>query len=364
MKICNRVQAGIGLGLALLLLALPGAAPASPAYVVRLAVSSGQKQVRIAGKSLAVYDGDVRDLLLKSKGALRIRSARGGLIVDGTKNRPRSVLLTADGGIAVGDRRLIGEVEIIQAEKGLLIINRLSLQRYLEGLLGAEMSPSWPLAALQAQAVAARTFFLHRRLSREDSLYDLSATTLDQVYRGIERESKRTRQAVVSTRGEVLTRGKLPAEALFHACCGGRTRSAASVFGNQVDYLIPVNDPDCSKCPKHRWTVSIDLDAEGLELGPGIQKVHLEGDQVVLQTRKGRRSLNRRQVRKRLGAIRIPSSWFTLEQQGRKLIFRGKGSGHGVGMCQWGAHGMAEKGKSYKAILKRYYPGTRLRKLY
>jgi stage II sporulation protein D len=364
MKLCDRAHAGIGLGLGLLLLVLPGAAPASPAYVVRLAVSSGEKQVRIAGKSLAVYDEDVRDLLLKAKGTLRIRSARGGLIVDGTKNRPRSVLLTAEGGIAVGDQRLIGEVEIIQTDKGLLIINRLSLGRYLEGLLGAEMSPNWPLAALQAQAVAARTFFLHRRLSREDRLYDLSATTLDQVYRGIERESKRTRQAVRSTRGEVLTRGQLPAETLFHACCGGRTRSAASVFGATVPYLIPIDDPDCSKCPKHRWTVSIDLDGEGRKLGQGIEKVQLEGDQVVFRTRKGRRSLNRRQVRKRLGAIRIPSAWFTLEQRGRKLILRGKGSGHGVGLCQWGAHGMAEKGKSYEAILKRYYPDTRLRKLY
>ena len=278
---------------ALVLWPEPGRAGGSghAGYVVRLAVAGGRRSVVVQAGSLTVIDGDVRDVLVRKSGKeIVLRSSAGGIAVPGIRLRPRSVILSARGSMRLDGRDLIGEVEILNQPDGLTVINRLPLERYLIGLLGAEMGPDWPLEALRAQAVAARSFFLHRRLSRENQPFDLYTSTLDQVYLGIGRESTRTRRAVETTRGEVLTWGNLPAEALYHACCGGRTRSAEEVFGGRLPYLKAVSDPDCGACPRR--------------------------------------------------------------------------NGHGVGLCQWGARGMAERGQDYRAILSRYYSGCKLRKLY
>ena len=244
------LRSGPGLALcALCVLAAPAGAQDPPAYTVRLAVAQDRPRVGVRARGLEVRDGDVGDVLLRGVDALDLRPAGGGIRLAGSVARPRSVLLATAGAAApirVDGRALIGRVEVRLVGGGLLVINRLPLERYLRGLVGAEMSPRWPLEALAAQAVAARTYFMQRRLQRQGADYDLSASTLDQVYRGIGRESDNTRRAVRRTRGLVLTWGKQPAEALYHACCGGRTRAAGEVFGNAVPYLRSVADPDCS----------------------------------------------------------------------------------------------------------------------
>ncbi len=346
-------------------------APAGAAGVeVRLAVGKVRPAVEVQADGLRVLDGDVLDRLVSGVHRLRLRAGGAGVRVPGTKLRPRSVVLRAAGPIRVGERELIGQVEVINQAAGLQVINRLPLERYLRGVLAAEMGPSWPLEALKAQAVAARTFFLHRRLAREDAAYDLSSSTLDQVYKGIARESATTRKAVEATRGEVLVWGNQPAETLFHACCGGRTRAAAEVFGTRVPYLKAVDDPDCAACPKHRWRRTIAADrlarlVSGRGLRGGVKSVRTVGKEVVFEgSRGGRVALTRQRLRHLVGATEIPSAAFTAELKGGRLILSGRGSGHGVGMCQWGARGMAERGLDHRKILQRYYPGARLRKMY
>ncbi len=368
------LRSGPGLALcALCVLAAPAGAQDPPAYTVRLAVAQDRPRVGVRARGLEVRDGDVGDVLLRGVDALDLRPAGGGIRLANSAARPRSVLLATAGAAApirVDGRALIGGVEVRLVGGGLLVINRLPLERYLRGLVGAEMSPRWPLEALAAQAVAARTYFMQRRLQRQGADYDLSASTLDQVYRGIGRESDNTRRAVRRTRGLVLTWGKQPAEALYHACCGGRTRAAGEVFGNAVPYLRSVADPDCSACPKHRWTVRLELDWLARRLrrlgwrGP-LRGVAAAAGGLALLGPQGRRLvIDRRQLRRAAGMRRVPSSRFRATVEGDTLVLTGRGSGHGVGLCQWGARGMAEKGADFRAILKRYYPGCRLRKLY
>ncbi|MBW2700152.1 MAG: SpoIID/LytB domain-containing protein [Deltaproteobacteria bacterium] len=350
---------------------LPAVAGQGTAYRVRLLVGEGLPVVNVQAKGLRVFDGDVLDQLLPAQNAvLKVQAGKAGLRLPGVKHQPRSILLKSKGPVELLKRRLVGEVELRFEGKGILVINRMSLERYLAGLLGAEMSASWPLEALKAQAVAARSYFLHRRLRRENAKYDLATSTLDQVYRGIAREGASTRRAVAETQGQVLVYGHRPAEALFHACCGGRTRPSQEVFGTALPYLVAVEDPDCAACPKHRWRVKLSLAELGVRLARqgksgGVAKVVSSGKGLSIQGKAGWRiQFSRQQLRRLVGAVAIPSSAFQLEQHGDMLILRGRGSGHGVGLCQWGAKGMAERGQDFKAILKRYYPGCVIRRLY
>ncbi len=345
----------------------------SQEYSVRLAVASGQKQIQVQGRQLTILDGDLQDVLVEKSNRrwLLVHSGQG-IRLNKLALQPRSVILQAEGAITVAGRKLLGQVEISAKKKGLQITNRMALERYLAGLLGAEMSASWPLAALQAQAVAARTFALRRCLEREGKDYDLETSTLDQVYRGIGLETESTHRAVRSTAGEVITYHGLPAEALFHACCGGRTRSALEVFGNQVDYLQEVSDPDCHACPARSWEIEINRAALAKALGKAkgfrgkIASLRRRADNVIEIVGSDRKiiSLPVREFRRRLGAKKIKSTVFTVTRKGQAWLLRGQGYGHGVGMCQWGAKGMADRGESYRAILKKFYPGTEIRRLY
>lgn len=343
---------------------------ASSGYEVRLAVGQGLSRVRLKGEGLVILDADIGDVLKKSSKSLTICSSSRGLVLEGVRVRPRSLIVKATSAIVVNGRSLMGDVEIRKNTKGILVVNRLSLERYLMGLLGAEMGPKWPLEALKAQAVAARTFFMNRRLDREDAPYDVSASTLDQVYRGIALESERTQKAVKDTEGLVLTWGNMPAETLFHACCGGRTHSSEEVFGGQIPYLRSVNDPDCSNCPKHRWLLELRLLKVVRKLAKrgwrgDIDKIEQRDGFLVFLGKKGKElKLRTMDFRNLMGAVLVPSPWFSVSIKGDKLVLHGRGSGHGVGMCQWGARGMAERGESFRAILMRYYPACKLRKLF
>lgn len=361
-------------GVVCLAAAIP--ARAGSGYTMRLEVGTARDRVRLDADRYTLLDGDVRDVLVEeARGEMIVRTGPGGLRVPGTRVRPRSVIVRAAGPLRVEGRSLAGELELLRDEHGtILAVNHLDLERYLQGILVAEMSPSWPLEALRAQAVAARTYAVHRRLQRESHAYDLSSTTLDQVYAGIERETERTRRAVESTRGQVLTWGGIPAEALFHACCAGRTLAAGEVFGNRVPYLVGVDDPDCAGCPHQRWEATVGLGELEAALGSGwkgrLRTVRAGTDArgnntvVVLSAGGEQRVLSRPQLRRLLGTTRLWSSRFDWEQRGDRLVFTGRGAGHGVGMCQWGARGMALRGEDYRSILARYYPGCSIRKMY
>lgn len=258
----------------------------------------------------------------------------------------------------------------INKSGSLLVINNITIDEYLMGTVPSEMSPSWSKSALEAQAVAARTYALYTKNQHSSEGYDLCTSTHCQVYSGIAKESPSTTSAVKSTQGYVMTYGGTPICAVFHSSSGGRTENAEDVWGNYNPYLRSVADEDNS--PNKNWTVSFTSAEMQKLLARGskdvgavksVQMINSNARSAVVRFKgsKGTIDLSGVKLRSLLG---LKSSMFTARNAGGQVIFEGHGYGHGLGMSQYGAKAMAEKGKSWQDILKHYYTNVSIDKMY
>jgi stage II sporulation protein D len=253
-------------------------------------------------------------------------------------------------------------------------VNRVSLEAYVAGTLLGEVPESWGDAALAAQAVAIRTYALHRRERAGDRAWDVEADTRGQVYLGMDGESEVAWRAVRETGGKVLTWDGEVILAAFHGTAGGRTASAAEVWGRPVPYLesVAVEGEDVSPDTYWRAPVSAEeLEAALAQIGADVGRV--EGIEIAERTPSGRcaalrvrgykgrtEEVTATALRKALGERRLRSTLFDVRATPDGIVFVGSGHGHGVGMSQWGARAMAERGAGYRAILGRFYPGAQL----
>ena len=291
-----------------------------------------------------------------------------------------------------------GVLEVIRNEDGesVRVLNLVYVEDYLKGVVPAEIGRlnRREIEALKAQAVAARTYSLSRRGQHANQGYDLEATVADQVYKGVEGEDPVANQAVEATREEVLLqRGKL-VEAYYHANSGGKTEDIKQVWGKpSQSYLKPVEDDQfCSWADNYKWEETWTAEAlmnnvEGFLRSAYSLRTGDPGDLLDLRvirrassgrvellevvTDKGSYEIAGDKIR---WALRkgsdpnsiLPSTRFDLQVQRdqagsiQRITASGKGNGHGVGMCQTGAIGMARNGYSYKDILTFYYPGTKI----
>jgi stage II sporulation protein D len=256
----------------------------------------------------------------------------------------------------------------------------LSLEDYVLGVLSAEAAVEDETEALKAQAIVSRTYAVKNLGRHAGEGFDLCSNTHCQQYMSGEgRASENLRRAVSDTKGEVLREpgGKL-AETYFHAACGGMTANIEALWGAPgPSYLRGVRDDYCATMPNHDWTDEIPAAklAGALASDPMADAGRMIHDIVV--TRKdgtGRAQLisiegeRRRQVRgwdfklivgRALGWNLLKSSRFSVERRGLTFVFHGSGFGHGLGLCQNGAHVMARRGASCDQILGHYFPGTR-----
>jgi stage II sporulation protein D len=155
-----------------------------------------------------------------------------------------------------GFGRYRGALETVVNESGELnVVNALSVDNYVKGVIPNESPPSWPMAELKAQAVASRSFALTAGVGGDG--YDLYSDTRSQVYKGLESEYTTSDEAEEATAGQVLMYEGNIAETLFSACSGGKTESMENVFGTAVPYLVGVPDPYDSLCPLHEWTLNL-----------------------------------------------------------------------------------------------------------
>ena len=295
-----------------------------------------------------------------------------------------------------------GALEITRSKdhRWLWVLNVVHVEDYVKGVVAVEMGrlSSQELEALKAQAVAARTYALSRSGQYADKGFDLDASVADQAYEGVEAEDPLANLAVEFTRGEVLTYNGNLICAYYHANSGGKTEYIERVWDKpKEDYLIPVDDGDfCSWAENYTWAES--WTKETLErnlkkfLTPPVSVPNGEFANLVnLRIRK--RSVSGRvevldvvtdwgtypiwgdKIRWALKrgsnhSSILPSTWFNLEMERKsdgsiqRVIARGQGKGHGVGMCQIGAIGMARKALSYKDILLHYYSGVKIEKCY
>ncbi len=307
--------------------------------------------------------------------------------------------------VVIAGHRYRGEAALLRGSTGVTIVNRVPLEAYVQSVTVMELGMRDPAVreAVQAQSVAARTYALRYRGRREALGFDLYATTADQVYPGVEAERPEITAATQATRGQILTYGGQPIEALFHSTCGWSTEAADQVFrnGHVVPYLRAVSDrygPGdsdyyCRASPYFRWRVAwsgTDLNAVLAQTLPAalgasaanpgrvtdlkVAKTTSTGRvaQLDIATTNGAFQVPSWQVRDVLRPTadrQLLSTLFQLyvQKQGGEVvsvIAAGAGSGHGVGMCQWGAVGRARAGQTYRQILATYYPGTRLESIY
>lgn len=258
------------------------------------------------------------------------------------------------------------------------IVSVVSLEQYLYSVVAREMPHSWPAAALQTQAIVARTYVLQR--SNPVRQYDLVPSQADQVYTGMDAEKPETTAAVDATAGQVLRFGGGFAQALYSSCCGGHTESSADAWGGTpLPYLSGVPCAYCRTSPWYTWSQKIPLARVQTALASDLQpigdvaRVSLDSPDASGRSRfwtfEGSRNSQRvkaASVRSKLGTRTVPSlriARLTLDapalpQTERAVTIEGGGLGHGVGLCQWGARGMALAGAGVQSILSYYYPGT------
>lgn len=277
---------------------------------------------------------------------------------------------TDDGFVWIGDKWYRGRVQVTQEGGQLLAINYVDLEDYLYSVVGSEMPTSWPQAALQSQAVAARSYALYKRSRSKYPLYDLNATTAYQVYKGIEQEHPNTINAVDSTANQVVTYNGTVIEAIFHSSSGGGTENASDVWSSDVPYLRSVQDFDQGS-PVFSWNETFTLTEFSSKIG-GIGQVHTIGTaqltpsgrvaSITFAGENGTKTLRGRDVR---SALQLRSTRFVIDlnETTKTVTVTGSGFGHGVGMSQWGARSLAEEGWDYERILNHYYQSTAIAQL-
>ena len=393
----------------------------------------GRGDQRMRSMEVSLRAGRLKIRGQMSDGSSRSLSARSAIEVQ--SDDPR--------GIWLGSRRYRGRLQLLVRGGQVQVVNHLGIETYLTSVVGSEMPHKWPLPALQAQAVAARTYALRQRGKAGD--FDVKATVSSQVYRGVESETPSTIEAVESTRSLVLVHAGRLINAVFHSSSGGATEPSGEVWRNQLPYLVSVADHD-QHSPVHRWNKRFDDDELRdlfREIG-GVKRLQVLKTSSTGRVRTARVQgphgslvLTGRELRKRLGlkstmvqfdlingsvgsstasstaptqtvsqsvsraappliglwqdsasgpdttssrSSRLASllpppppplpqlnpSAFNrprLDVREGELVLeaRGQGFGHGVGMSQWGAHGLALQGADFRQILLHYYRGAEIR---
>lgn len=342
-----------------------------------------------AVSSVAAAGRSIRVLVLKGEPSLTVTGAgespveikaEGGKAapVNGKKAAWPLKLSPAGEFLYINGRPYRGSAEVTESREGLRVINELSLESYIAGVINNEISSKWAVEAVKAQAVVARTYAVHQMNNRTDAPYDIEGTVMGQVYRGAASEDEAATKAVADTAGEILTFAGEPALTVYHSNAGGMTDSSREIWAEYYPYLLSVTSPFDKDAPRYAWEFAVPaLSLKALLAGAGYEIGELLDIKCDEMTAAGRVKslvisgssgsgvrLRGEDLRRLIGYSYLRSSLFSAEKKGGLFVFRGRGSGHGVGMSQWGAKGMAESGFSYAEILRHYYRGTVLKKAY
>lgn len=293
-----------------------------------------------------------------------------------------------------------GTLNFVATDSALLVVNRVDVEEYLRGVVPLEIGARQTSdhAAVEAQAVAARSYTYTRMLASGARNFDVRATESDQVYGGIRAETFWGDLAVAATAGWVLSHRGQVVTGPYHSACGGSTALPSEIWrGGRDGFLRAVSDtntrtgrPWCDLAPRAQWerrVLAADLrnaveryagDYTTVPVGAAgsIRDVRVDGltstgraRTVVFSTAAGDVTIRTNDIRyvlRPIGGELLPSTAFSMTveraQDGslRALVLRGRGNGHGVGMCQWGAIARARAGDDFRAILRAYYPGAEL----
>lgn len=270
--------------------------------------------------------------------------------------------LRADKSINYLNKKLPTQSYVLKKASGLFdIIGVVDFEDYLAGVVASEMPLSWPLEALKAQAVVARSYTLARIRERQNKFFQLESDQGDQVYTG--KSDAKARQAVLLTHNIVLTdqNGQV-IKAYYHSDCGGHTVKASDVWGANAPDFGTAADPWCALRSSNAWSFAVAKDEFMKALGMGAQAEEANLREVQQFTARpqvipvGDSFFSVQKLREIFGFSKVRSSIERLEVGSDWVTMSGRGFGHGVGLCQWGTRAQVKLGKSYFEVLKHYYP--------
>ena len=259
------------------------------------------------------------------------------------------------------------------------LVEIVDIEVFLVGVVAAEMPASFEPEAIKAQAVAARTYILHAASGgrHEDAIVCTNSAHC-QAYLSLEEMQERweksfslyyekIKRAVGETYGILITYGGSPIDALYHSTCGGHTENAGNYWDKAVPYLLGVPCEWDTESPRHRNREVFTLSAAAKRLNISAAELKnmritaLTGTGRVKEITAGNKTFSGKNVRELLGLF---SSAFTFSIEGDNIVFLSSGSGHGAGLCQYGANGMAKVGYSWEDIIHHYYTNVSLEKYY
>lgn len=380
-------------------------------HLIRIALRTSANTVRISSTGRwRFYEADGRTFLARGNANEPWRVEHAGRDVRAVRSDGMPTTWKADAIVAAPDdptasmlvdgKPYRGELRLVGTDTGIVVIETVGVEQYLRGVVPLELGDNEPRdsAAIEAQAVAARSYTYTHLAEPEADAYDLTAGTNDQVYGGVDAETAAGNAAVAATAGIVITYGGRVVNAPYHSTCGGETAAPSEVWHSPDEpYLRPVSDriPGtdryyCDISPRFRWTRT--LSASQLDAAvarylaryasvPGGNPGPVRDVAVVNRTQSGRvgqlsvrttlgsyvlRGNDMRYVLRPVGGEILNSTYFSVAVERTKagalarLVLDGRGYGHGVGMCQWGAIGRARAGQDFRTILRTYYPGTAL----
>lgn len=295
-------------------------------------------------------------------------------------------LKSPTGIIAWEDNHYQGDLLVVTTknQESCDLINRVPLETYIKTLLTKEMNGKWPIEALKAQAIAARTYAIHKMKTNEvsklvghEAYYDVENSEKHQVTGTFFDTAKNSDDATKDTTGLILTTktGNIT-PIFFHSKCGGITLRPDQAWENKVEGYESVDCPFCKNHGAKPWNFVMErLNFQKMLLkflkkdqlmSAKIQVVPDEQEKLALRfyVDDMLQKVNKVNFRKFMGRNSVPSNYFKIKIDGSQVVFSGEGNGHGVGLCQFGALELADRGWDYKKILAYYFPNHQLKKLY
>lgn len=349
--------------------------------IIRVLIVKDAREAQLAIYGSYQITGSLTNIIDQGQGLQKslISLANGGINI-GSKyygNSELRITSLQDGGIELNNVRYRGEIRLLQQQNNKFsVIGEIDLESFVASVVGSEMPQSWNEEALKAQAVTARTYAIYKKKIRRGEVYHLDTQEL--AYRGISGETAKTTRIVQETKGVIMVYNWNVFPAYFHSTCGGHTEDTRHVFGKSS--IPPLSGVVCNYCSNSKYASwSIDISKSSIEKKLREANVYISNIQAVTIMDPGNGShgskveisaagevkeMNANEFRLLIGPNYLYSTAFHSKDNGKSITFSGKGWGHGVGMCQYGARTMAENGIQWTAIVKYYYPKIELVRIY
>lgn len=344
--------------------------------LVRVAIARDAREIdlEISGPYKLAEGNKAREFSTSSRlPKTTVRLLDKGFFINGKVYPYERLVITSvrEGEIKINERSFRGQIILIRTSSDRIsVVNTINIEDYVKGVLYHEVSHHWPMEAIKAQAVATRTYAIHSINKSKD--FDVTNDIYSQVYGGRNSERYRTGLAVERTLSEVLVFNGRILPAYFHACCGGMTQDASLLWNINVAPLKGVPCLFCKEAPHMNWKKNMRLkDIQDLLNSKGYTMGLIKDISIVERDRSNRVrmlkvtgradeiiTVKSEDLRQILGPNILKSNNYEIDMKGYFLDFIGHGWGHGAGMCQWGARGMALQQFSYTQILNYYYPGA------